>query len=91
MRLHRHEFIKRFLMHVLPKGFHRIRHYGLFANANRAENIATARALLGSRAPACRIGPIHYRSRAAMGCSQFHQPAGAREECTHRAHRYAPG
>jgi len=58
MRLHRHEFIRRFLMHVLPKGFHRIRHYGLFANANRAENIATARALLGSRALACRIGPI---------------------------------
>src|ERR1700758_5272413 len=36
MRLHPHEFIRRFLMHVLPKGFHRIRHYGLFANANRA-------------------------------------------------------
>jgi len=35
-------------MHVLPKGFHRIRHYGLFANANRAENIATAHALLQS-------------------------------------------
>jgi hypothetical protein len=34
--------MRRFLMHVLPKGFHRIRHYGLFANANRAENIATA-------------------------------------------------
>jgi hypothetical protein len=33
MRLHPHEFIRRFLMHVLPKGFHRIRHYGLFANA----------------------------------------------------------
>jgi len=46
MRPHPHEFIRRFLMHVLPKGFHRIRHYGLFANANRAENIATARALL---------------------------------------------
>jgi Putative transposase len=46
MRLHPHEFIRRFLMHVLPKGCHRIRHYGLFANANRAENIATARALL---------------------------------------------
>jgi hypothetical protein len=44
MRLHPHEFIRRFLLHVLPKGFHRIRHYGLFANANRAENIATARA-----------------------------------------------
>ena len=45
MRLHPHEFIRRLLLHVLPKGFHRIRHYGLFANANRAETIATARAL----------------------------------------------
>src|SRR3979490_1655907 len=52
MRLHPHEFIRRFLMHVLPKGFHRIRHYGLFANANRAENIATARALLNIAPPA---------------------------------------
>jgi hypothetical protein len=42
-----HEFIRRFLIHVLPKGFHRIRHYGLLANGNRAENIAKARALLG--------------------------------------------
>jgi hypothetical protein len=48
MRLHPHEFIRRFLLHVLPRGFHRIRHYGLFANAKRAENIATARALLGA-------------------------------------------
>ena len=39
------------LLHVLPRGFHRIRHYGLFANANRAENIATARALLGADPP----------------------------------------
>ena len=46
MTLPPHEFIRRFLMHVLPKGFHRIRHYGLFANANRAENIAKARELL---------------------------------------------
>ena len=35
-----------------PSGFHRIRHYGLFANANRAETIATARALLGADPPA---------------------------------------
>jgi hypothetical protein len=40
------EFIRRFLMHVLPKGFHRIRHYGLFANGNRAANIARLRELL---------------------------------------------
>jgi hypothetical protein len=40
------EFIRRFLIHVLPGGFHRIRHYGLFANGGRAENIARARQLL---------------------------------------------
>ena len=46
------EFIRRFLIHVLPGGFHRIRHYGLFANANRADNIALARRLLGVPDPA---------------------------------------
>src|ERR1700724_293458 len=45
MQLHPHEFIRRFLVHVLPKGFHRLRHYGLFAGAHRAHNIAAARAL----------------------------------------------
>jgi hypothetical protein len=40
------EFIRRFLIHVLPGGFHRIRHYGLFANAGRAANLAKARVLL---------------------------------------------
>ncbi len=40
------EFIRRFLIHVLPSGFHRIRHYGLFANGGRAENIVRARQLL---------------------------------------------
>jgi hypothetical protein len=45
------EFIRRFLIHVLPQGFHRIRHYGLFASGNRAEMIARARELLGLAAP----------------------------------------
>jgi hypothetical protein len=45
------EFIRRFLIHVLPDGFHRIRHYGLFANGGRAENIARARRLLNAPAP----------------------------------------
>jgi len=40
------EFIRRFLIHVLPDRFHRIRHYGFFANGGRAENIARARQLL---------------------------------------------
>ncbi len=40
------EFMRRFLLHVLPSGFHRIRHYGLLANAARQEHLAKARALL---------------------------------------------
>ena len=45
------EFIRRFLLHVLPSGFHRIRHYGLFANGGRAENLARARELLATEPP----------------------------------------
>jgi hypothetical protein len=52
MTLPTHEFIRRFLMHVLPKGVHRIRHYGLFANGNRAANIAQVRHLLAAPCPA---------------------------------------
>ena len=51
MTLDADEFIRRFLIHVLPDGFHRIRHYGLFANAGRAENLARARQLLNVGAP----------------------------------------
>jgi predicted Zn-ribbon and HTH transcriptional regulator len=47
MRLGTHEFIRRFLIHVLPDGFHRIRHYGLLASAQRKANIARVRDLLG--------------------------------------------
>ncbi len=46
MTLDAAEFIRRFLIHVLPGGFHRIRHYGLFANAARSANLAKVRALL---------------------------------------------
>jgi Putative transposase/Transposase zinc-binding domain len=46
MTLATHEFIRRFLMHVLPAGFHRIRYYGLLASGKRADNIARARELL---------------------------------------------
>lgn len=47
MRLATDEFIRRFLIHVLPDGFHRIRHYGLLAGAGRKTNVATIRQLLG--------------------------------------------
>ena len=40
------EFMRRFLLHVLPSGFHRIRHYGLIANTTRKDNLARARELL---------------------------------------------
>jgi Putative transposase/Transposase zinc-binding domain len=52
MTLAADEFIRRFLIHVLPKGFHRIRHYGLLSSGRRAENIAHARELLAVPAPA---------------------------------------
>lgn len=47
MTLKTYEFIRRFLLHVLPDGFHRIRHYGLLANTQRVENLARVRAMLG--------------------------------------------
>ncbi|MGC1694475.1 MAG: IS91 family transposase [Pseudolabrys sp.] len=51
MTLDTGEFIRRFLIHALPAGFHRIRHYGLFASGTRADNIARARELLAVAKP----------------------------------------
>jgi hypothetical protein len=51
MTLEPEEFMRRFLLHVLPSGFHRIRHYGLIANNARKENLALARELL-------RVAPV---------------------------------
>ena len=49
--LHTEEFIRRFLFHVLPKGFVRIRHFGLMANFRRKASLALCRQLLGARPP----------------------------------------
>jgi hypothetical protein len=46
MTLTADEFMRRFLLHVLPGGFHRIRHYGLLANAGRREHLAKVRAAI---------------------------------------------
>ncbi len=51
MTLTADEFIRRFLLHVLPRGFHRIRHYGLLAGATHKGNIALARKLLAVAPP----------------------------------------
>ena len=52
MTLSPDEFIRRFLLHVLPKGFHRVRHYGLLASAGGKANVALARQLIAVPAPA---------------------------------------
>jgi hypothetical protein len=67
MRLSTSEFIRRFLIHVLPDGFHRIRHYGLLASATRRANIAKVRLLLGAEVvdnespPTAEITPLTLR------------------------------
>lgn len=50
MTLDADEFMRRFLLHVLPGGFHRIRHYGLLANGHRRTHLARVRELLAERA-----------------------------------------
>ena len=67
------EFIRRFLIHVLPSGFHRIRHYGLFANGSRAENIARARQLLHVPEPP--------RQPADIGCADDSEPQPSSYPC----------
>ncbi len=57
MTLGADEFIRRFLLHVLPDGFHRIRHYGLFASGCRAANVARIRSLLAPPPAANRADP----------------------------------
>ena len=58
MTLATDEFIRRFLLHVLPKGFHRIRHYGLLASTGRRNNTARARELLAAPPPAEPPAPV---------------------------------
>jgi hypothetical protein len=58
MTLEVDEFIRRFLIHTLPQGFHRIRHYGLFANGGRTENLARARQLLCVPTPQRELDPV---------------------------------
>jgi hypothetical protein len=67
------EFIRRFLLHVLPKGFHRIRHYGLFASATGKTNIARAGELIGAPVPAS-DPPEHNDTGLDAGIQADHRP-----------------
>jgi hypothetical protein len=66
MTLDADEFMRRFLLHVLPKGFRRIRHFGFLANACRANKLAQIRAALDVPAPIPSVKPADYRERCAM-------------------------
>ena len=63
MRLPAEEFMRRFLLHVLPSGFQRIRHYGLLANRHREPKLQTCRQLLMAPPPEPRSAPADYRDR----------------------------
>jgi len=65
MCLEADEFIRRFLLHVLPIGFQRIRHYGILANRYRAVKLTRCRELLGAPTPAVKINDtsLDYRDR----------------------------
>jgi Putative transposase len=75
MTLDAAEFIRRFLLHVLPSGFHRIRHYGLIAGTVRARNIERARQALAASEPAPQ------RSRAEDGSEAEDVPPAGRCPC----------
>ena len=77
MTLATDEFIRRFLMHVLPAGFHRIRYYGLLASGQRAEHIARARQLLTP--PMIPIDAI--KTVSANTSEQTAEPQAERHPC----------
>jgi hypothetical protein len=82
MRLDAQEFVRRFLLHVLPTGFQRIRHYGLLANCHRQAKLEQSRKLLAAPAPLVELPdePPDYRDRyqrltgvSLRDCPQCHR------------------
>ena len=71
--------MRRFLLHVLPSGFHRIRHYGLLANANRKHDIAAARELLHQPPPEPPADPPNHSAG-----NNSAQPTFVCRHCGHR-------
>jgi Putative transposase/Transposase zinc-binding domain len=66
MTLQAGEFIRRFLLHVLPDGFRRIRHFGFLANMHRTIKLTAIRALLDVPQPEVRLEPANYRERYVL-------------------------
>ncbi|HSS84949.1 MAG TPA: IS91 family transposase [Reyranella sp.] len=74
MTLAAHEFIRRFLLHVLPKGFHRIRHYGLLASATCKTNVARARELIAAPVPSVEQADVYEDAGLTAGTAADHRP-----------------
>jgi hypothetical protein len=75
------EFIRRFMLHVLPKGFHRIRHYGLLASSRtKADTIARARKLIELAAPAQQLPPTT-KDQAPTGTDATDKPVHPCPRC----------
>jgi hypothetical protein len=81
LTLSTHEFIRRVLLHVLPKGFHRIRHYGLLASAGRKANLARARDLLAVPPPT----ETEAAERSSHDHHRGHPEPGSAARTPHRA------
>jgi len=74
MTLMPNEFIRRFLLHVLPKGFHRIRHYGLLASATCKANVARAKELIAAPLPSIDPSTEHDHPDVATDAAADHRP-----------------
>ena len=72
MTLAADEFIRRFLLHVLPKGFHRLRHYGLLASPGCKANIARARELIAASMSA--VDPLTAHDSTDPDAATDHRP-----------------
>jgi hypothetical protein len=79
MTLDTHEFIRRFLTHVLPQGFHRIRYYVLLTSPTRANNIACIRALLA--VPLIPVDAIKAANAKASTSAQPEEPKAHEYPC----------
>ena len=102
MTLDADEFMRRFLLHVLPGGFHRIRHYGLLANGSRKANLARARELLHAVARShcanlrrrcrarCRAADASSARTAAPRCSSSRPSRAGSRSARHRSSQSPP-
>jgi hypothetical protein len=90
MRLAPHEFIRRFLLHVLPDGFHRIRHYGFLAKGDRGEKLAHVRDLLQVQRAQDPDDGAQAPTNSEPEADPAHEPFAVCPNCGGLMHRMGP-